>query len=135
MPPDSETRVSGRGRAVALGIVAVALLLRTVGSESWWLNPDEGIYFDILSARTSAGFWENIGWNAHPPLYYMILRGFGLVTWDFSWYRTFSVLGGCVAVWGFWLSGFELGGRGRRVRAYPPGFLPSGSPRRTTPHW
>ncbi len=113
-PRPGEAPFAAHGRSIALGIVALALALRAIGTDAWWLNPDEGIYFDILTAPTSADFWEAVGWNAHPPLYYLVLRAIGTLTWDFSWYRAFSIVAGCTAVLAFWLCGLELGGRGRR---------------------
>ncbi|HSH76840.1 MAG TPA: hypothetical protein VLA09_14220 [Longimicrobiales bacterium] len=104
---------ASRLRALGLGIVALGLVVRSMGFDGWWLNPDEGIYFDILRADTTSEFWEGVGWNAHPPLYYLMLRGIGVLTWDFSWFRALSLLSGGAAIYGLWLCGLEIGGRGR----------------------
>lgn len=93
--------------------MALGLVVRSMGFDGWWLNPDEGIYFDILRADTTSEFWEGVGWNAHPPLYYLMLRGIGVLTWDFSWFRALSLLSGGAAIYGLWLCGLEIGGRGR----------------------
>ena len=93
--------------------MAVAVIARLNGLSTWWLNPDEGIYFSILTRADFAGFWAEVTANAHPPLYYLILRGLGAVTWDFYWLRFFSVVFGVFAVVGVWASTREAAGRGR----------------------
>lgn len=101
-------------RVILLAIVALALLLRAIGLDAWWLNPDEGIYYDVLTAPTWEAFWEGVRWNAHPPLFYLMLRGLGALTWDFYWYRVGSVVAGCAAAAALFLCAYELAGRGRR---------------------
>lgn len=101
------------GPAGALALVFIGLVLRVRGLSSYWLNPDEGIYYSTLTRDSLAAFWGEVSANAHPPLFYLLLRGAGLVTWDFVWLRGVSVIFGTVAIWAFWLIGRELGGRGR----------------------
>lgn len=50
--------------------------------------------------------------DAHPPAFYLLLRGVGYLTWDFVALRWVPLLFGAAAVWAFWLVGRELGGRG-----------------------
>jgi hypothetical protein len=83
------------------------------GLGEYWLNPDEGIYYSTLTRDSFGAFWAEVAANAHPPLFYLLLRGLGALTWDFVWLRAVSVLFGCGAIWAFWLVGRELGGRGR----------------------
>lgn len=95
-------------------VLCVAFGVRVWGLNEWWLNPDEGIYYSILTRADSAGFWTELMANAHPPLYYVLLRIIGLFTWDFVAFRSASVLFGLGAVVGAWAVGRELGGRGIR---------------------
>ena len=96
------------GRVAALLLVVLALFLRVPGTMEWWLNPDEGIYFSILTQPTFAAFWEEVARNAHPPLYYMILRAVSFLTTDFFWFRALSWLGGAAAVLALWECGREI---------------------------
>ena len=97
---------------VALMIGAAAV--RLVDLSDWWLNPDEGIYYSILTRDGFGGFWQEVTANAHPPLYYLILRGLGVFTWDFFWFRAFSVLCGLAALAGAWAVARRLAGGGAR---------------------
>jgi len=107
---DGEIR-HGTWAAYALVLLGLALRLRGLGE--YWLNPDEGIYYSTLTRDSLGAFWTEVSANAHPPLFYLLLRGAGWVTWDFVWLRAVSVIFGVWAIWAFWLVGRELGGRGR----------------------
>ena len=96
------------GRIAALLLVVLALVIRIPGTMVWWLNPDEGIYFSILTQPTLAAFWGEVATNAHPPLYYMILRAVGFLTTDFFWFRALSWMGGAAAVFALWECGREI---------------------------
>ena len=91
------------GGAGALTLVALGFVLRARGLSEYWLNPDEGIYYSSLTAGSFGDFWAEVLANAHPPLYYLLLRGVGLLTWDFVWLRGTSLLFGTAAIWLFWL--------------------------------
>ena len=73
------------GTLIAILVVAVALRLPGLGE--WWLNPDEGIYYSILTRLQFTDFIAEVAENAHPPLYYLLLRGLRILTWDFVWLR------------------------------------------------
>lgn len=97
------------------GLVAIlvsALVVRISGLTEWWLNPDEGIYYSILTRESFSGFWNEVASNAHPPLYYLLLRVLGTFTWDFLWFRVFTLVCGLVAVWVVWALARALVGRG-----------------------
>jgi len=96
------------GYIAALLLVGLALVIRIPGTMEWWLNPDEGIYFSILTQPTLAAFWEEVATNAHPPLYYMILRAVGFLTTDFFWFRALSWMCGAAAVFALWECGREI---------------------------
>ena len=104
----SVSSVERYGRIAALLLVVLALVIRVPGTMVWWLNPDEGIYFSILTQPTLAAFWGEVATNAHPPLYYLILRTVGFLTTDFFWFRALSWMGGAAAVFALWECGREI---------------------------
>ena len=104
-------------RGTLLLVLLVALATRAAGLREWWLNPDEGIYYSVVTRASAAGFWAEVAANAHPPLYYLLLRLLGLFTWDFYWFRVLSLIACLVAVYAFWMVGKELGGTVAAVTA------------------
>lgn len=96
------------GPAAALGIVALALMVRIPGLTGWWLNPDEGIYYAILTQERFGVFWLEAAATAHPPLYFLALRAMGWLSTDFLWLRSLALLSGCAAVYVFVLVGREM---------------------------
>ncbi|MBT8487480.1 MAG: hypothetical protein KJO65_01510, partial [Gemmatimonadetes bacterium] len=96
-----------RYRGIA-ALVAAAVFIRLSGLSEWWLNPDEGIYYSLITRDSFQGFWQEVLANAHPPLYYMLLRGLGSLTWDFSFLRGFSVLWGAIGIVGIWAVARQL---------------------------
>lgn len=103
------------GLALALGILGLGVILRISGITQWWLNPDEGIYYSILTREKFAEFWAETALTAHPPLYLLLLRGMGSISTDFVWLRSPALLSGCATVYLFFLVGRELGGTGPRA--------------------
>lgn len=112
----SRCRESARVDRYAAGaagvLVAAGLVIRLSGISEYWLNPDEGIYYSTLTRPGFGEFWADVMANAHPPVFYLLLRAAGTVTWDFVWMRGLSVLFGAAAIWLFFLVGREIGGRG-----------------------
>ncbi len=102
---------------LALAIVLLGFLLGLRSLGLWWINPDEGIYYSIISSPDSETFWNEITARPHPPLYWLILRFLGFLTTDFVWYRAFSLVCGCVAIFAAFLVGKELAGSGVRGSA------------------
>lgn len=92
--------------------MGLGFALRLTGLSEYWVNPDEGIYYSTLTRVSSREFWAEVMANAHPPAFYVLLRGLGALTWDFVWLRGASVIFGTVAIWIFWLVGREVGGKG-----------------------
>ena len=81
---------------IGLGLVLLGFSLRIGGMTGFWLNPDEGIYYGALTS-SFADFWtEVLERNAHPPLYYLLLRGMGLFSTEFVWFRSLSLVLGCL---------------------------------------
>jgi hypothetical protein len=110
---DTGDRFIRYGTLAAFALVLLGLVLRLRGLGEYWINPDEGIYYSTLTRSSFSTFWAEVTANAHPPLFYLLLRGAGAITWDFVWLRGVSVVFGTAAIWAFWLVGRELGGRGR----------------------
>ncbi len=116
--------------AALIGVLVTAAALRLPGLGDWWLNPDEGIYYSILTRADFSDFAREVAENAHPPLYYLLLRGIRILTWDFVWLRGFSVVCGVAAVAGAWAVSKRLSGGGARgtVAALFAGLLVAFSP-------
>ena len=82
------------GWAGAFALLTLGFILRVRGLSTYWLNPDEGIYYSALTRTSFGDFWADVIANAHPPAFYLLLRGLGLFTWDFVWLSGTSVLFG-----------------------------------------
>lgn len=102
-----------RAWLVAVAITLVGAYLRFDGVGTHWLNPDEGIYYSTLTWSDSARFWSEVTGNAHPPLYYLILRAIATVSDDFVAFRSVSVVCGTIAIPGTFLLVREAAGRDR----------------------
>ena len=100
---------------LALGILGLGVIFRIEGFTEWWLNPDEGIYYSVLTREHFADFWAQASATAHPPLYFLLLRGLGSLSTDFVWLRSLALVSGSAAVYIFFLVGRELGGTGSRA--------------------
>lgn len=96
---------------VALAIVVLGVLLRLPGMIGWWVNPDEGTYFSLVTWNEWGQFWKEVAAHAHPPLYYVLLRLVGFLTHEFFWLRSVALVSGSIAIWLAWLVGRELGGK------------------------
>ena len=96
-------------------MLGLGVILRTLGITEWWLNPDEGIYYSILTLEQFSEFWAEVTVTAHPPLYFLLLRGMGSLTTEFVWLRSLALVSGSAAVYLFFLVGRELGGSGSRA--------------------
>lgn len=98
-----------------MAVMVAAAAVRAFGFTEWWLNPDEGIYYSILTRDSLGGFWEEVSSNAHPPLYYLFLRGLSVLTWDFLWLRASALLFGVAFVGVAWALARRLSGSGPRA--------------------
>ena len=103
------------GSLLALGVLGLGVILRIEGFTEWWLNPDEGIYYAVLTRESFADFWAEASATAHPPLYFLLLRGIAWFTTDFVWLRSLALVSGSAAIYLFFLVGRELGGTGSRA--------------------
>lgn len=105
-------RDRGVGSLLALAVVALGLLLR-LAIEPAWVNPDEGIYYAMATAADATRFWQGVAENAHPPLFYLVLRGIGQITTDFEWLRAPALVSGCIAIHAAYLFAREAAGAHR----------------------
>jgi 4-amino-4-deoxy-L-arabinose transferase-like glycosyltransferase len=103
-------------RVATVGVLAIAVVMRLPWPSAWWLNPDEGIYYAVVTRRSFADFWAEAMATAHPPLYFLILRGIAVVSTDFAWLRSVALISGVAAVYAFIALGRELGNVDARGR-------------------
>ena len=97
-------------RALTAAIVALGLGLRAWGFDDAWVNPAEGIYFQLAHARSPGDLLDGITQNAHPPLQYLVLYGMASLSGEFSWLRAASLLTGSLAVYAIIRLGEETAG-------------------------
>ncbi len=98
------------GWMIAAVIVAIGFYLRWDGLGEYWLNPDEGIYYSAVTLESWEGIKQELVGNAHPPLFYVMLRAMGAFGSDFLWLRIPSLLFGCLAIHGMYLAGKAYAG-------------------------
>ncbi len=91
-------KLLSREVVTVLAIAALGLGLRLYGLGDAWLNPDEGIYYSMTAWRDADRFWEEVPGNAHPPLYYLMLRAIASFTSDFVALRLLSVFSGVASI-------------------------------------
>jgi len=105
-----------RDRALTVAIVALAVALRLPDLSGWWPNPDEGIYYGVVTRDGFSDAWAEAMTTAHPPLYFLVLRAVGWLATDFAVLRSVALVSACLAVYVFILVGREIGGPGTRGR-------------------
>ncbi len=99
----------GTADLTALGITAAGLGLRLGSIRDYWNNADEGIYYQIAHAP-SAIAGSMIAGNAHPPLYYYLLRATAAVSDDFVWLRVPALVFGTLSIVAIYVLGKRVGG-------------------------
>ncbi len=95
-------------------VTIAAFFLRFRGLGDDWINPDEGIYYSMLSWTHFSDFWAECAGNAHPPLFYLLLRGMASIGGmpDYVWFRAVALVFGTLAVPAAWLFTSSAVGRG-----------------------
>ena len=76
---------------------------RYTGIDTFWLNPDEGIYFTMALRMSWDEFWYQVSHNAHPPLYFLLVRALGQLNGDFLTLRYVSALFSALTIPGLFL--------------------------------
>jgi hypothetical protein len=115
----------------ALGLIALigaGLALRLWAIEAFWLNPDEGTAYAVAAAPGFDGFVTSVAANAHPPLYYLVLRGLLGLGVDPLWIRLPGLVAGCLAIPAFFagmhrLSGARAAWVAAGLAAFAPGLV------------
>ena len=92
-----------------LALVILGLVLRLQPALSYWINGDEGIYYFAVHSGWQQ-FWQQVEGNAHPPLFYLLLRPIAALGSDPLWLRLPSILFSCLGIWGMYLLARNLGG-------------------------
>jgi hypothetical protein len=105
------------GWLLLLPITFLGCWLRAKDVDTWWINADEGIYYSMTAWSDWDRFWAECAGNAHPPLYYLLLRGIAALTDSFVWMRAVALLCGTLAVPATWWLVREAMGGGGRVAA------------------
>lgn len=84
---------------IAVAITVLGFSLRVGDVYGFWINGDEGIYYTVSHAPT----WEEaraaIAGNAHPPLFYYLLRVLALMSTDYTVLRLPSLLSGTAVIY------------------------------------
>jgi hypothetical protein len=75
-------------------LTVIALIIRVRGIGELWINPDEGIYFQIATRTSPVSVLQATAAHAHPPLYYLLLWGVEKVTSSLTGLRSLSILCG-----------------------------------------
>jgi hypothetical protein len=81
-----------------LVITGLALYFRLEGLSALWINPDEGIYYQIATRTSPVSVLRATAAHAHPPLYYLLLWGVAKLSTDLSILRLLSVLCGTLTI-------------------------------------
>ncbi len=100
-PPEAPARLEWLERLAPFAVAALALValgLRLPGFLGFWLNPDEGIYYSAASWPSWERFATEVASNAHPPLFFLVVRAAGALSLDFEALRAPALLCGVLAV-------------------------------------
>ncbi|MCB9888793.1 MAG: glycosyltransferase family 39 protein [Planctomycetes bacterium] len=94
-------------------VFVLGCVLRVRGVAAAWLNPDEGIYYSMVKWTDWSAFWAEYLGNAHPPLFYLLLRVIGECTDQYLGLRMLPLVAGCAGVPAMYLLARECAGSGR----------------------
>jgi hypothetical protein len=95
-----------------LAIFVFGCVRRLSGFDAYWLNPDEGIYFSMVTWNEWGEFWKEYSANTHPPLFYLVARMVSFVTTELWAFRSIAFVCGCLGVPATFLFARECIGRG-----------------------
>jgi len=91
-------------------VLAAGVSVRAAGLRTYWLNPDEGIYYASATRRDFADFYGTVQRNAHPPLFSLLLRAGTMGSDDIDVLRAISLLGGTLSLAGAYALGSAFAG-------------------------
>jgi hypothetical protein len=92
-------------------LTLLGLALRLPAIFEWWLNPDEGVYYSVASWSDWSEVRAEMTRNAHPPLFYLIIRGLRALGMGVVGLRVPSVVCGVLAIPALHLATRALVGR------------------------
>jgi hypothetical protein len=101
--PPVERWLATHADAVALLLVLLGLLARLRAANAPFLQPDEVLHIRIASAPTLAAVYRESLTNAHPPLFYFLLRPWALAVGSDWARRLLPVAFGTAFLWFAWL--------------------------------
>ncbi|HEY2796287.1 MAG TPA: glycosyltransferase family 39 protein [Thermoanaerobaculia bacterium] len=100
--PPVERWLAANAHAVALLFVVLGLLARLRAANAPFLQPDEVLHIRIASAATLADTYRESLTNAHPPLFYVLLRGWRHFAHSDWALRLLPVAFGTAFLWSAW---------------------------------
>jgi hypothetical protein len=100
--PPVERWLEEHAEAVALLFVVLGLLARLRAADAPFLQPDEVLHLRIASAATLADLYRLSLTNAHPPLFYVLLRGWRHVAHSDWALRLLPAAFGTAFLWSAW---------------------------------
>ena len=100
--PTLERWLEEHADGVALLFVVVGLLARLRAADAPFLQPDEVLHLRIASAPTLADLYRLSLTNAHPPLFYVLLRGWRHVAHSDWALRLLPAAFGTAFLWSAW---------------------------------
>ena len=100
--PTLERWLEEHADGVALLFVVVGLLARLRAADAPFLQPDEVLHLRIASAPTLADLYRLSLTNAHPPLFYVLLRGWRHVAHSDWALRLLPAAFGIAFLWSAW---------------------------------
>jgi hypothetical protein len=100
--PPFERWLAEHAEAIALLFVVLGLLARLRAADAPFLQPDEVLHIRIASAATLADTYRESLTNAHPPLFYVLLRGWRHLARSDWALRLLPVAFGTAFLWSAW---------------------------------
>lgn len=100
--PPVERWLEEHSDAVALLFVLLGLLARLRAADAPFFQPDEVLHLRIASAATLADTYRESLTNAHPPLFYVLLRGWRRVAHSDWALRLLPAAFGTAFLWSAW---------------------------------
>lgn len=91
-------------------MTAMGLLVRSWGLSQYWLSPDEAMILMISDHETFAAIWRDAFFQAHPPLFYFLLRCMTSISRDIYYLKCSSLLPGAALIVIYYFLGKKVSG-------------------------